>query len=184
MVLLISLSGCLVTLQNVQFLCECQCWDGKALIDHLKAHIVEGRPMSCTVTGCKHVWKFKLSFTQMHILFRLQSNNPTESVNYGPKVCKFVEVNIAWISTLRSFRGQHFHFLSESLYSGWLWLLVFTMVWRAHKLNQRKRRHNANQSEPKSPQPSRTVSVIHILDHRPSTVTPLKCSTFSAYRML
>lgn len=117
MVLLISLSGCLVTLQNVQFLCECQCWDGKTLIDHLKAHIVEGRPMSCTVTGCKHVWKFKLSFTQMHILFRLQSNNPTESVNYGPKVCKFVEVNIAWISTLRSFRGQHFHFLSESLFT-------------------------------------------------------------------
>lgn len=44
-------------------LCERQCQDAKALISHLKDHIVEGRAVSCPVRGCTDVFKVKSSFT-------------------------------------------------------------------------------------------------------------------------
>lgn len=43
--------------------CERQCQDVKALISHLKDHIVEGRAVSCPVRGCTDVFKVKSSFT-------------------------------------------------------------------------------------------------------------------------
>ena len=37
-------------------LCTQQCSDGRALIAHLKDHIMEGHAVNCPVTGCRNVF--------------------------------------------------------------------------------------------------------------------------------
>lgn len=44
-------------------LCHRQFHTVKELVNHLKDHLVEGRPVACPVTGCKNSFTVKSSFT-------------------------------------------------------------------------------------------------------------------------
>ena len=84
-------------------LCTQQCSDGRALIAHLKDHIMEGHAVNCPVTGCRNVFKVKSTFTahmsRTHRDFAdssisdfyrntapQSSSAPTDLVDSGPQV--------------------------------------------------------------------------------------------------